>query len=142
MNSGTANSMLANTNAADLSGRRVDGGNTLDTVEGTNRFLRSNGAPGIVEYDEGYYDDSNAFQLFIPNNKVVVVGQRANGQKIGEYVKTYNAVAKAATSYTKVIDRANGTNGEVMIPPNMEVHQGHNGGPVIYYPGSVVVATV
>jgi hypothetical protein len=143
MNRGTATNMVTNTNAADLGGRRVSGGNTLDTSDGVNTFLTSVGVPGVVEYDEGYYDDTNTFQLFIPNNKVVVIGQRAQGQRIGEYVKTYNAVAKAAASYSFVVDRANGgANGVPVVPPNMEVHQGHSGGPVIYYPGSVVVMTV
>ena len=142
MNTTTATNMLSNTNAADLAGRRVVAGNTLDTSEAVNRFLTSNGAPGIVEYDEGYYDDTNTFQLFVPNNKVVVIGQRAQGQKIGEYVKTFNRVAGGPTSYSFTVDRVNGRNGEKVVPPNMEVHQGHNGGPVIYYPGSVVVMTV
>jgi hypothetical protein len=144
MNSTTANLLLSNTNASDLGGRRYLGGQTVDTVEGINRILNGENSPQIVEYDEGYYDDTNTFQLFIPNNKVVVIGKRPQGQRIGEYVKTLNAnnPGRAPGSYSYVVDRANAVNGEKRTPPNMEVHQGHNGGPVIYYPGSVVVLTV
>ena len=144
MNRATANNLLSNSNSADLGGRRVFGGNTINDVTGITRILQGEDLPSIVVYDEGYYNDSNTFTLFIPNNKVVVIGQRAAGQRIGEYVKTLNAnnPGRAPGSYSFVIDRANGTNGEKRVPPNMEVHQGHNGGPVLFYPGSIIIATV
>ena len=144
MNRVTANSLLANTNAADLAGRRVSGGNTINTISDINRITLEQDTPSIVVYDEGYYDNTNTFVRFIPNNKVVVVGRRGAGERIGEYLKTLNAnnPNRAPGSYSFTIDRANGTNGEKRVPPNIEVHQGHNGGPVIYYPGSIVVMTV
>lgn len=144
MNSTTANLLLSNTNASDLGGKRILGGNTVDSINGMNTILTAQGAPTIVEYDEGYYDSTNTFQLFIPDSKVVIVGQRPAGQRIGEYVKTLNAnnPGRAPGSYSYVIDRANAINGEKRTPPNMEVHQGHNGGPTLQYPGSIVVLTV
>jgi hypothetical protein len=39
--------------------------------------------------------------------------------------------------YMRVIDT-----GEIVIPRSIEVHDGHNGGPVIYFPSAVVVMSV
>lgn len=144
MNRITANSLLANTNSADLFGKRTAAGATVNSTADINRLLLDQDIPQIAVYDEGYYDNSNAFQRFIPNNKVVVIGRRNGGERIGEYLKTINAnnPNRAPGSYSFVVDRANAINGEKRVPPNMEVHQGHNGGCVIYYPGSVVVMTV
>jgi hypothetical protein len=95
--------------------------------------------PKIVIYDEGYIDESNTFQLFVPNNKVVVIGKRPAGQTVGEYIFTFNANNPGGTPgpYMKIIDR-----GEETVPRKIEVHDGHNGGPALYFPGSIVVMTV
>lgn len=144
MNSTTAANLLANTNTADLGGRRVEGGNTVQNLSQFNRIVASNDTPQVVEYDEGYYNDSNAFTRFIPNNTVVVVGRRPAGQRIGEYVKTRNAnnAGMAPGTYEFVVDRTGNSNGIQQVPPNITYHRGHNGGPVVYFPGSIVVMTV
>jgi hypothetical protein len=144
MNKTEANKLLANTNASDLSGKRVVAGNTPLSINDFNRIAVEQDAPSIVVYDEGYYDNNNQFQLFIPTGKVVIVGKRAQGQRIGEYVKTLNAVnpGRAPGSYSFTNDfTGEAPNGVRRVPPSIEVHQGHNGGPVIYYPGSVAVLT-
>jgi hypothetical protein len=69
----------------------VEGGNTIQSINQANAITAGQDAPRIVEYDEGYYNDSNVFTRYIPDNKVVVIGQRPGGQRIGEYVKTRNA---------------------------------------------------
>lgn len=143
MNSVTSNHMLNNANAADLSGRRTSGGGTFNSLAEVNSYLVANEAPQVVVLDDGYLDESAVFQKFIPDNVVTVIGQRTNGDRIGEYVKTRNASAGyRPESYRYVIDRANGTNGEKRTPANIEVHRGHNGGPVIYYPGAIVKMNV
>jgi hypothetical protein len=144
MNRNTANSLLANTNSSDLAGKRQANGATFNSIGDINRVLLDQDVPTINIYDEGYYDATNTFVRFIPNNKVVVVGKRNGGEKVMEYVKTINAnnPNRAPGSYSFVVDRANGENGEKRVPPNMEVHQGHNGGPLIWYPNSVAVMTV
>jgi hypothetical protein len=49
----------------------------------------------------------------------------------------------APGSYTYTIDRTgNGPNGQRQTPPNIEVHQGHNGGPRLEYPGSILLMSV
>jgi hypothetical protein len=150
MNSYTANNLLNNTNTSDLGGRRVGGGNTINTLADIRQMIVAQEGPRIVTYDAGYIADGvgQEFQLFIPNNKVVVVGSRPSGARIGEYILTRNASAGyRPVSYDYVIDRANGGgqgggNGEKRTPANIEVHRGHNGGPVIYWPSAVVVMNV
>lgn len=144
MNRVTANYLLGNTNTSDLGGKRLEGGATVNDMPGVTRIITGQDLPTVVIYDEGFYDSGNSFNRFLATDKVVVVGQRAAGERIGEYLKTINAnnPGRAPGSYSYVVDRANAVNGEKRTPPNMEVHQGHNGGPVLYLPGSVVVMSV
>lgn len=137
MNSTMVNRVLGNTNSGDLGGRRTGGGNTFNSLADVNRILLDNDLPQIVEYDEGYIDDSGTFQLFIPNNKVVIVGQRADGGRIAEYQMTRNAnnPNEAPGSYVKVEDNPN------EVPRNIRVHRGHNGGPAVYFPSAIVIMT-
>jgi hypothetical protein len=119
----TLNSLLATPTPATCtaSGRRT--GATFNSQGDINRVLLDQDVPTVNVYDEGYYDASNTFVRFIPNNKVVVIGQRNAGEKILEYVKTINAnnPNRAPGSYSFVVDRANAENGEKRVPPNMEV---------------------
>jgi hypothetical protein len=48
-----------------------------------------------------------------------------------------NNPGMAPGRYQKIIDR-----GENEVPRKIEVHRGHNGGPVIYFPGSIVAMTI
>jgi hypothetical protein len=145
MNSVTSNRMLNNANAADLSGRRINSGSTPNSVVDVNRYLAAQNLPQVQVYDAGYIPTiGGSFTKFIPDGKVVVVGRRVSGARIGEYLKTRNANNPnlAPGSYSYTIDRANGVNGEKRTPPNIERHRGHNGGPVLYLPGSIVVMNV
>jgi hypothetical protein len=147
MNNVTANRLLNNSNAADLSGKRVNFGNSINSIPNVNQFLIAQNLPKIVTYDFGYFSKPKAvggiYQKFIPDGVVVVVGARPGNVAIGNYIKTRNAnVGFAAKSYRFVIDRMNGQNAERRVPPNMEVHRGHNGGPAIYYPSAIVVMYV
>lgn len=143
MNRATANSLLGNANTADLFGKRLNGGNSVLNLGDANRIMLGEDLPQVEVYDEGYFSQGTTFVRYIPNNRVVVVGARPAGQVIGEYLQTRNVLNNGAPGpYEFVIDRINGVNGEKRVPPGIEVHRGHNGGPVIYYPGSVVVMTV
>jgi hypothetical protein len=143
MNSFTANLLLNNSNAADLGGRRIGGGSTLNTLQNIRDFLIGQNLPTIAVYDNGYVDDYGTYNKFIPNKKVVVVGQRANNATIAAYMVTRNANANfAPQSYRYVVDRINGTNAEKRTPPNIEIHRGHNGGPVMFYPSAIFVMSV
>lgn len=134
----TINRMLSNTNANDVAGRRTSGLATLDNLAQVNTLLLGDGLPNIKIYEEGYYDEAGSFNLFIPDGKLVIVGKRPTGQSIGNYMMTLNAnnPNMEAEAYTRVIDDEN------RIPRMIEVHDGHNGGPALYYPGSLVMMNV
>jgi hypothetical protein len=141
MNRVTANSLLSNTNSADLGGRRVvqDGQLIAMNIANVNTIMLGEDLPTIRIWDDGYLNDAGTFVPFIPNNKAVVVGARPAGQTIAQYQMTRNANNPDLEpgAYMKVIDK-----GENSVPRTIEVHDCHNGGPAIFYPGSVVIMTV
>jgi hypothetical protein len=140
MNRITFNNLMSNTNAADIGGRRTSGFASVNSPGDLQALLTRDDLPNIVVYDEGYLaEPSGTFTRFIANGKVVVIGQRAGGAPIGEYRMTRNVnnPNMAPGAYQRVID-----NGDTEIPRLIEVHDGHNGGPVIWYPSAIVVMSV
>lgn len=144
MNRVTANRMLANTNSADLGGRRTLNGTTINSVAEVNRIVTGEDLPQIVIYDKGYRADNGTFTKFVADDKVVYVGVRSDGDTIGEYrmTRNINNPNGAPGSHEYIKDYAQGVNAPKETPPRIELHRGHNGGPVIYRPKSVVVASV
>jgi hypothetical protein len=141
MNQGTLNSLLSNTNAADLYGRRTQGLGTFNNEGEVNRLLTGDNLPELVPYDGGYLDENGNFNLYIPNNKVIVVGRRPMGEPVGNWVYTRNINHEGGGTrpgpYTRVIDL-----GEQRVPRELQVHDGMNGGFRIYWPSAIVVLTV
>jgi hypothetical protein len=144
MNQATFNEMLSNTNTVDLGGKLAfmlhvgsESAAEMADLPLMNKVLMSADLPQIEIYDEGYIDDNDAFQLFIPNDVVIIVGRRTTGSALGEYRMTRNAnnPGFAPGSYIHVIDSL--TTGKP-VPRWIEVHRGHNGGPVIFYPNGIV----
>lgn len=138
MNRTTFNQLLSNTNAADLGGRRVTGLMTVNGPQQLNEVLSADDLPSITIYDQGYLDDTGTFQLYIPNNKAILLGSRRDGDPIGEYRMTRNAnnPNMAPGAYMKTVDDPN------LVPRLISVHDGHNGGPVLFHPAAIVVMTV
>jgi hypothetical protein len=138
MNRTTANKLFSNVNPADLYGRRTQGLGTYNSPAQVNQLLAGDGLPNVRIYDEGYFNSSGTFTLFIPNDKVVVIGRRTSGTPIGAYKMTRNAnnPDMAPGAYTKVVD-----NGEDNVPRSIAVHDGHNGGPALKFPSAIVVLT-
>lgn len=138
MNQVTFNNMLANTNANDLFGKRTALGSTYNDITNINMLLAAEGLPKIVIYEGEYLNDAGAVQMFIPDGKVVVFGQRPSDARIGtyRYTRNVNNPGMAPGPYQKVIYREN------QVPMTVEVHDGHNGGPIIWYPSSVLVMNV
>lgn len=138
-NAKTLNNLYANTNNADLYGRRTAGLGTFNSPDQINQLFMGDGLPQLHEYDLGYLDDTATFQPFIPDNKVVVIGNRTNGSPVGRYLMTRNAnnPGMAPGAYTRVFDR-----GETQVPRVIEVHDGHNGGPSLSFPSAIVVMSV
>ena len=138
MNRVTANNLLSNTNSSDIGGKRTGGFGTFNSLTDINGLLSQDDLPQIIIYDEGYLNDSGTFVPFIANNKVVVLGKRPAGQTIAEYqmVRNVNNPGFAAGPYMKVVAD------EDEVPFRVAVHLGHNGGPAIFFPGSIVVMSV
>lgn len=138
MNQVTYNKMLTNTNPADIGGRRTNGLSTINSPQDLNALLLGDGMPTPVVYDNGYLDETNTFRTFIPDDKVVVVGRRTNGESVGEYRMTRNANNPGAAPgpYTKVVDD------EDVVPRTVIVHDGHSGGPVIQFPSAICLMDV
>jgi hypothetical protein len=134
MNSVTLNYLLKNRNPNDLGGRRIGGGSTLNSVTDLNEILIDNDIPPIRVYNRGYFNASKTFTKFMPNGKVLVVGHRLSGVKVGAYRFTINQVSLsgATAPYTMVKVKDD-------VPNYVEVHDGHNGGPVLFYPGALIL---
>jgi hypothetical protein len=137
MNRVTANKLLANTNAADLGGKKVAfGASATSSINDFNTILEGEGLPKIVVYDGGYKNDSGTFVPFIADNKTVVIGRRLDGLPIGHYQMTRNASAPGmqpgeySFAYTTPEP-----------PVTVNVHDGHNGGPTLEFPSAIVILT-
>lgn len=137
MNRRTFNDLVANLNANDLAGRRVTGLLSVLTFEEINRVLLGEGLPQVVIYNEGYLNDAGTWVPFIPNNRVIVVGNRPGAVQM-EYQMVRNATNPNMEpgAYTRVWDSAEQDGGRP--PRRIEVHDGHNGGPALYFPGDIV----
>lgn len=145
LNRVTLNKLLSITNTSDIGGRRTLGGGTINSLAEINRILNGEDLPALTVYDEGYYTDANIFTKFVPDDKVIFIGSRTSGEKIGEYLMTRNISnpGYGPGSYDFVRDRTgNAPDGQKYVPANMEIHRGHNGGPAIYFPGSICILSV
>lgn len=138
MNLRTFNDMVANLNTNDLAGRRTSGLNSVLTLSEINSVLLGEDLPQIVVHNDGYYSDAGVWTPFIPNNKVIVVASRP-GSPIVEYQMVRNAQNPNMEpgAYTIVED-----NGATKVPRKIMVHDGHSGGPALFFPGAIVNMTV
>lgn len=143
MNRVTWNRLITNTNASDLGGKKGSIGQNIQSIGDINRVLGDEGLPTLEIFDGGYLNDAGTFVPFVADDKVVVVGQRTDGGRIGEYRMTRNANNPnlAPGAYMEVIDRGAPGPGQ-QVPRTIEVHDGHNGGPVIYFPSAVVIMSI
>lgn len=140
MNRVTANRLLSITNQNDIAGRRGQNATTINNLTMVNEILMGEGLPSVAIYDEGYLSEpSGTFTPYIADGKVVVFGRRAGGAAIGSYrmVRNVNNPDMAPGPYQRVIDHF-----DDRIPRSIEVHDGHNGGPVIYFPSAIVLMNV
>jgi hypothetical protein len=152
LNRSMMNYVLANTNAADLGGKRQlvgmqkIGGGILN-VEQLNFILQAENLPTISIYDKTYYPvGSSTPTLFIPDGKAVVIGRRDNGEPLARFLLTRNAknmmpadgVMKPFENLAmQVINKS-----EIQAVPEIEVSLMFNGGPAIYFPSGIVKMSI
>jgi hypothetical protein len=129
------------TKAADLGGRLTNAAyNSIRSLGRVNEITLGEDLPTIMIYDEGYTTDAGSFTRFVPNNKVIVIGRRPSGVSVGEYrmTRNINNAGMAPGAFTMVRDSID----QQQPPRRLDVFDGHNGGPVLYFPGAVVIMTV
>ena len=134
MNRVTFNKLVSNTNSNDVAGRRTSGLNAVLNLTEINAINAGEGLPMIVVYDEGYLNNAGTFVPFIPDDKVIVIGARPANQPVGDYAMTRNANNPnlAPGAYMKVDDDLK------RVPRQINVHDGHNGGPRLYFPSAII----
>lgn len=138
MNRVTFNNLVTNSNNNDLAGRRVTGLLSPLNLEEINRIYAGEGLPQIVVHDDGYLNTAGSFVPFIANAQAVLFGARPGNQVVGDYAMTRNANNPNLEPgpYMKVVDEPD------EVPRNIVVHDGHNGGPRIYFPSAIVKMSV
>ena len=139
----TLNLFLKNANAADINGKRLRYGETINGEDQLSEILTENSLPPVMVYDEVWYADppgSNppttpAATRFIPNGKIVLVGRRVDGEPVGEYSLTRAAQNEKSGpgEWYQVEDR------RANDPCQIIMRAGHNGGPVAYYSEAIAV---
>lgn len=138
LNSITFNNLIGNTNAADLGGQKTTTLSPLVSAEQFNTIMLAADLPRLAVWDDGYYTTGGSFTRYVPNGKVAVISRPRPEGPVGEYRMCWQAVTEQAGPYTFVKDRRD----EQRVPPIIEVHDGHNGGPVMLRPWQVVVMDV
>jgi hypothetical protein len=134
MNRVTVNAILNNANAADLGGKRIEGGNTTNGLDQLNEILAADDLPAIQVYNKGYFPEGvGAHVKFLRDGEIVLVGRREDGEPIGESVIT-NAVQAAGASgepapdwFVQIDDQ------RAKTPPFLSVTGGFNGGARLYH---------
>lgn len=132
----TLNLILSNANSADLGGKRIANGGTLNSLDDVNEVLVANDIPPAEIYDGAYYPDGGGSPVrFIPNGKIVVCGNRTDGAPMGEYAQTRAAQNEnsAPGEWYTVEDFRKTTR------PRIVMGAGHNGGPRLLFPETVAV---
>lgn len=147
VNDKTMSNLMLNRNAADFYGVRRGGGDTPSAgVAMANEYLNAEGLPTIREYDATYFlAGSTEATPYVSDKYAIIIGARLDGSPIGNSIICRNMLTpnQEPAPYSFVRDttgRADENDREV--PPKIEVHHGYNGGPVIYYPGSIVILEI
>jgi hypothetical protein len=136
------NQLVANRNSADFWGYRNAGGATVgNSLTEINMVLAGQGLPKIRVWDGFYLADNGTRKgsatRLAPTATGVLFGRRTNGAKPGGFAMTWNLQAGGQPApYNKVFYR-----GQIEVPDSIEVHHGFNGGPIIRYPGTIVLMT-
>lgn len=152
-NSTTISVILENNNPADLKG--FQGSNFENSTydrEAANRQFAKRGLVQLEENDEGYIDENGNFQTWLQDGELLIFGKRPNGQQIGKWLMTPTLHRQKngmpAPGMFEIIE-VNGmpSTGAVTVNmgqlgqhknPKIEITGGLYGGPVLFYPRSII----
>lgn len=138
MNSNTLNTILGNTNPADLGGKRLMYGQTINNAADQGKFFLDGDLPAIRVYDGDYYAEAAAFATrFIRDGKIIFRGKRTDGEQGGRYVMTPAVQNGMKPGEWTIVEDKTTTDS-----PYWKVANGHNGVPVLEYPEAWAIATV
>lgn len=143
MNRKTYNHIPANTNAADFGGKKGAGLASLSALSDVNEYFAGSGLPQLMPFHGGYWDDASprVFHPWIADDTVILVGLQRGSIQIGEFQQTANGDNNGSPqTFMKAIDTAESPNAEP--PRQVKVFAGFNGGPALFYPGSIIVMKV
>ena len=138
VNQVTANRIMNTTDIRQV--LRVGGGDTLNRLSDFNQILKGEGLPTIQIYDLGYSTGANTvatFVPYIPDGVGALIGQRTNNAPLGAYRLTLNAHNNYQPGAYQMVVNTFGTDapGKAVC----QVHDGHNGGPIVKYPSGVKI---
>ena len=152
-NTVTISAILENANKDDLQGFRNENfRNTSYDVTETNKIFAARGLPTLEENDEGYIDEAGNFQTWLEDGELIIFGSRPAGQALGKWLMTptlhriqngmpapgmfeiieVNGQPSAGSQMVNMIQLGQHKN------PKIEITGGLYGGPVLYYPRSII----
>lgn len=153
INQTTANWLLENQNAADLKG--FQGANFTQlpfSLDQINTILAARGLPKLVVNDTGFINNNGAFETFVKDGDVHIVGKRPMNEKVGAWISTptlHRVVNGVETpGYFEILE-VNGhpANGATSVSiaalgtsknPKFELTGGIYGGPALRFGRSII----
>lgn len=143
MNRTTANRLLENRNPNDIGKGNLSSCCTTVSLDWINAQLDSQNLGQIVIYDNRWVDENDLVHLFIPDGVVVVKGTRPDSNSVGNYMMT-----KVLNGGTELAGESKGV--WYIVNDNIgredarkiKVSAGHNGGPIISYPETIIALQV
>lgn len=153
INQTTANWLMNNKNADDLRGFQNPNFVALPySLDEVNKIMIARGLPKFVVYDQGAYnaDVPADFELFLEDGDVVIIGKRAVGETVGDWIQTpslhHAAMGPNQFGFFSIVEVNGQPNpGAITIAqigagknPKVEVTGGVYGGPRLLYPKSVI----
>lgn len=160
LNQKDMNDALQNKNDKDIWGLRGPNFVSLTfSVEQLNQILSARNLPTLEVYDEGAHvrvGDGVEYVRFISDGKPVIVGKRPPQQVVANFISTIslhrtNNGMPAPGPFTFLEVNGGPNNGGVTVSidslgqaanPNLKITGGVYGGPVIWYPRSVIAMDV
>lgn len=139
MNQRTLNVLFRNINPNDIGKGNISACCQVIDLDWINGALSARGLGKIVVYEGRWIDSNNGVNMFLPDGFVVVVGTRPDADYPGRYYLTrnLNQCLQMSGNERGMWYFYKDNCGEQMVR-TITIGMGHNGGPVIEYPETVI----